>query len=381
MSLKNINRFNSFIISSILVIFIVSFPSLDLLRVPLIILHITFFYFLMLYENKKIYFNTSVFIIFILIFYILSQSLILQNDSLSIVQAVAVTSFLFFTSQISLSEKSLNIDKDLKRLSKILLLLLPFFLLSFSTWSDYRKPGLFMNPNITSHLAVTLLPFIMLGSKKLSWKIIAFLIVLVISIVTASRSSLMALILSSITYIVIIKLPKAGFFTLFFSLCSSILISLNAVNIAIWIFNSLTNFFSSSNSRLFYTGYNSRDILLDHAIERFESQPYLGLGFDGTKFEIDGHLLSTHNGLIDILLKFGIVGTLIFTVFFINLIWMTSKQSLRFKASTMMSLTVILSLSTNSSTFFVLNYLFIYSILLVYLGFSIRSSRKYEPLL
>lgn len=373
LNFPNILSLNSFVISSIIIIFIVSFPAFSFLRVYLIILHFFIFYFFILYKNKKIYFNKSLFIVFLIFIYILVQNLILEGDEISIIQALVMTSFLFITSQIALAEGvSYSKNEKYKLLSCILLIFLPLFLISFTEWNSLRKPGLFMNPNITSHLAVMLLPIVMLGLNSKTYKFLAFFLVFVISIVTASRSAMMALVLGMLSYVLVSRYPRLGAYSLLFILSFAVVFSIYSVDIAVWIFNKFSSLLGGTNSRLLYTGYNGRDVLMEYALNRFEKQPILGLGFDGTKFEVGGTVKGTHNGLMELLLKFGILGTVIFLIFILNLVWMTSKHNSNFKAVTMMSLTLILSLATNSSTFFVLNYLFIYTLLLVYLGFKFQ---------
>lgn len=373
---------NSFLLSSILVIFLISFSSFAALRAPLIVVHFVLFYFLVVYKHKLLVMNKSLIIVFSLIVFVVIQSIIFQGSPLTIVQSIALVLFLFFTSQIALAEgNSFYYNNQYKTLSKTLLILLPFFLISFSSWSDFRQPGLFMNPNITSHLSVMILPFILLGLDQKKYKLLAVIIVTLITIVTASRSATLAFALGLLTYIFVTRFPKSNFFTLFVLLATVLGISIYSVEIADWVAGNFSGLTSSSDSRLLDTGYNGRDILMQLALDRFKSQPILGLGFDGVKFNFAGHELGTHNGLIETLIKFGIVGTFIFTLYCLSLIWMTSKHNARFKAATIMSLASIFSLSTNSSTFFVLNYLFIYSVLLVYLGYRVRDSSRNELLI
>lgn len=370
---------NSFLLSSILIIFIVSFSSMAPLRAPLIVVHFALFYFLVMYKHKIVIMNKSLIIIFSLIIFVVIQSIIFQGSLLTIVQSIALVLFLFFTSQIALAEgNSFYYNEQYKTLSKILLVLLPFFLISFTRWSDFRQPGLFMNPNITSHLSVMILPFILLGLDQKKYKILAVIIVILVTLITASRSATLAFSLGLLTYIFVTIFPKSNFFTLFILLASVLGISIYSVEIADWFAGNFSSIASSSDSRLLDTGYNGRDILMQLSLERFKSQPVLGLGFDGVKFNFAGHELGTHNGLIETLIKFGLVGSFIFTLFCLSLIWMTSKHNARFKAATIMSMASIFSLSTNSSTFFVLNYLFIYTVLLVYLGYRVRTGNRSE---
>lgn len=366
---------NSFVLSSILVIFIVSFSSLAPLRAPLVVVQFCLFYFLIIYKHKKIVANKSLIAIFLLTVFVVIQSLIFQGSMLVIFQSIAMVLFLFFTSQIALTEGIDFYNKEqYKTLSKTLLILLPLFLVSFTNWSDFRKPGLFMNPNITSHLSVMLLPFVLLGLDKKRYKFLGIGIVLSILGITASRSATLAFVLSLLSYAFVAKFPRSNFFSLFVVIATALGLSIYSVDIADWVSHSFANVASSSDSRLLDTGYNGRDVLMQLALERFESQPIIGLGFDGIKFEINGHELGTHNGLVETLIKFGIIGTSIFTAFCLSLIWMTSKHTARFKAATTMSLAAIFSLSTNSSTFLLLNYLFIYTVLLVYLGYRVRNA-------
>ncbi|MEN2751561.1 O-antigen ligase family protein [Psychrobacter sp. FBL11] len=324
--------------------------------------------------------NKSLIIISLLVVFVVIQNIIFQGSLLIVVQSIALVLFLFFTSQIALAEgKSFYHKEQYKTLSKILLVLLPFFLISLNSWSDFRQPGLFRNPNITSHLSVMILPFILLGLDQKRYKVFAVIIVVLITTITASRSSVLAFSLGLLTYIFVTIFPKSNFFTLFVLLASVLGISIYSVEIAEWVSGNFSSLVSSSDSRLLDTGYNGRDVLMQLALERFESQPIIGLGFDGVKFDSgSGHVLGTHNGLIETLIKFGIIGAFIFSLFCSSLIWMTSKHIPRFKAATIMSLATIFSLSTNSSTFFVLNYLFIYSLLLVYLGYRVQDSNENE---
>lgn len=365
---------NSFVLSSILVIFIVSFSEFAFLRAPLIVVHFSLFYMLIIYKHRKIVLDKSLILVLLLVVYVLIQSLIFQGSIITIFQSVAMVIFLFFTSQIALTEGEAFYKREqYKSLSKILLVLLPFFLISFTNWSPFRQPGLFRNPNITSHLAVMILPFVLLGLNTKKLKFLAIFIVLLVLLVTASRSATLSFALSLLAYALISKFPKSGFLSLFLVLGSILVFSVYSVDIATWVAGSFVELVSSSDSRLLNTGYNARDVLLEISINRFKEQPLLGVGFDGTKIILDGHELGTHNGLIETLLKLGIIGSSVFTAFCLYLIWMTSKHNPIFKPISVMSLAAIFSLSTNSSTFLLLNYLFIYSVLLAYLGYRVRN--------
>lgn len=374
-SARNFFGINSFIITSILVVFLVSIPFFSILRAPLIIFHIFCFYGVVFFKDQQMVIDKSHLIIATLFLYSIIQNLILGSDWIVLFQSIVVILLLFFSIQIACINSTYFYDfKRYTSLSKVLLCLLPFFCISFVGWSETRRAGLFMNPNITAHLALMLLPIVLLGLKRVKIIFLSFIVVLFIAILTASRSALMALLLSFSVFIF-----TSYFYKIKFLLASSILlavtlISMYGVDLAIWLFTDVIPLFGHSDSRLLYMGYNGRDVLEAAALERFYTQPFLGLGFGGAKFEIDGEVLGTHNGLLELLLRFGLVGSFIFLLLFLRLIWMTSKQNRIFKPVTMMSLAAILSLSTNSSTFFVFNYLFIYVIFLVYLGYRVRNN-------
>lgn len=229
-----------------------------------------------------------------------------------------------------------------------------------------------MNPNITAHMTVMLLPFILLGLKTFKAKALASIIALIIIVITASRSGLMALFLGLGSYIFIHYFKKSKFLIVTSLVVLTTVVSAFAVDIAVLL---ISNYLQDSDfhSRLMYTGYNGRDILMDQALERFSHQPWFGLGFDGAKFDVgNGHELGAHNGLIELLLRIGVIGATIFGIFNLYLSFIISKQKLPFKAASTMALVSIFSLSTNSSTFYVFNYLYLYVVLIAYLGYKNR---------
>lgn len=370
--LVNLNKIlgiSSFVISSLVVIFIVSIPSLAFLRVPLLLSHIFLFFLLLLYFKKTVHFNKISLITGILLLYVLIQNLLLQEEWIVIGQAIIMVSIIFITTQIAQNTGSYFYQENqYKSLSKFLLFLLPFFCVSFLSWTETRQAGLFMNPNITGHLAVMLLPFILLGLKNKKFIILAIGIAFVVALITASRSTLMALLLSCGGYIFISMYPKVKFPIVFILVLFTTLLSMYAVDFAVWLLSDVFHLVGNYDSRFLYLGYNGRDILMEEALTRFSNQPILGLGFDGAKFEIDGHELGTHNGLLDLLLRLGYAGTTLFALFSILLVKIASGLKPPFKAASIMALIAIFSLATNSSTFFVFNYLFLYVLVLISAG-------------
>ncbi|WP_441367838.1 O-antigen ligase family protein [Acinetobacter lwoffii] len=375
----NINKIfglQIFILTSIIVILIISIPALAVLRVPLYVGHILFFFIMILYFKEKLSTSLAQNILIAILLYVIVQSMYLQLDWIVVLQSILMPLILIFTIQIaSLSAKSFYLNNYHSKLAKQLLVLFPFFCISFNQWSETRQAGLFMNPNITAHMSVMLLPFALLGLRNKYLKLLAVTIIFLITIITASRSALMAFLLSCAGCYLISKLNKSNFLLLFILALSATLISMYAVDFATWFFSDVIPLIGTSDSRLLYMGYNGRDILMDQALDRFSSQPLFGLGFDGAKFEIDGHALSTHNGLLELLLRVGVIGSILFFAFILSIINLIAKSHKDVKPYAFMSLIAILSLSTNSSTFFVFNYLFIYTLIIVLIGY--RSQKDF----
>ena len=367
--LRKLFGINTFILSSILIILIISIPALGMLRVPLLIAQITFFSLACILYKGKVGINFAQNILLILIGYAVIQNLYLAEDWVVVIQSIAMPALLFLTIQFAQMNASYFYESlSHKRLAKYIFILLPFFAISFNDWSETRSAGIFMNPNITAHMAVMLSPFVLLGLNKRSMKALLIFVVFLILVITASRSGLLAFLLAISSYIFVSYFKKIKLIPLFILISSTTLISMWGVDLAVWIFQEfLTK--GEYNSRLLYTGYNGRDVLMVHALERFNMQPWFGLGFDGAKFEIDGHELGTHNGMLDLLLRLGIIGTALFAFFSICLCYMASKADKKVKPVVVMSLVAIFSLSTNSSTFFVFNYLFLYAVILTYVGY------------
>lgn len=369
-SLNKLLGINSYILSSMLIILIVSIPSLSFLRVPLIIFHIAGFFIINLVLTNKVKVNFAQNIILALLAYAIVQNLYLGEDWIVIIQSITMPTLLLMTVQLAQSNSSYFYEsKAYKSLARILFCLLPLFLISFNTWSDTRSAGLFMNPNITAHMALMLSPFILLGLESRKMKALLIFILFLILGITASRSGLLAFLLAITSYIFVSYFKNIKFIWITALVSITTLISMYGVDIALWLFSEVIPVIGKTESRLLYLGYNGRDILFEQAIQRFYTQPWFGLGFDGAKFEIDGNELGTHNGLLDLLLRFGIIGTAIFAVFSVCLAYMASKANAAIKPVVIMSLVAIFSLSTNSSTFFVFNYLFMYTVILTYIGY------------
>lgn len=370
-----------FVLFSILIILIISVPALSILRVPLILAHILFFYLAVIVFSQGIKFGTGLNIMLALLLYLIIQNLYIGEDWLVVIQSIVMPVIIIMVMQIAqFRADKFYLNENYKTLSKTLLCMLPFFLISIDIWSESRMSGLFMNPNITAHMAVMLMPFILLGIESKKAKIFAILVAYVVILVTASRSGLMALTFGLAGFFFVSIFKKSNFFVIFSLVLGSMLVSLFAVDIFVYLLSILPQV-HESDSHLLYTGYNGRDILMELALERYRSQPWFGLGFDGAKFDIhgDGSELGTHNGLLDLLLRVGIIGSALFFIYSVHLTYLTSKNNNIVKPAATMALISIFSLSTNSSTFFVFNYLFLYTIILVYSGYEIEKKHKNKP--
>lgn len=372
-NLNKVFGISSFVLISILIILIISVPALAFLRVPLIIFHVLSFFIAYVLLKKKIggdYVQGS---ILVLLVYVIIQNLYLAADWIVIIQSIAMPTLLLMTIQLSQMNSSYFYESGIyKVFAKVLFCLLPFFAISFNAWSDTRSAGLFMNPNVTAHMAVMLSPFVLLGLNTKKMKVLLILLVFVILGITASRSGLLAFLLATASYLLVSYFKNIKFIWVTILISATTLISMYGVDIALWFFSEVIPIIGKSDSRLLYLGYNGRDILFEQAIQRFYTQPWFGLGFDGAKFEIDGNKLGTHNGLLDLLLRLGIIGTAIFAFFSVCLVYLASNANKSIKPVAIMSLVAIFSLSTNSSTFFVFNYLFLYAVILTYIGYYTR---------
>ncbi|MEX7492958.1 O-antigen ligase family protein, partial [Acinetobacter baumannii] len=124
------------------------------------------------------------------------------------------------------------------------------------SWTESRQAGLFMNPNITGHLSVMLLPFILLGLRKKKFIVLAMVIALLVAIITASRSTLMALLLSCAGYVFVSMFPRIKFLIVFLLILTTTLVSMYAVDFAVWLLKDVLNLVDKYDSRFLYLGYN-----------------------------------------------------------------------------------------------------------------------------
>lgn len=355
-----------FIIVSIVIISIIANFQLGVLRVPLILTHLIIFFLLSLRSFK---FDLYVRLNILFFVYVIVQSLFIQFDLtllLFIQASISIQLYLFFYFSCINKAENLFDDKLLIRTSNYIICLIPFLLISLVDWNVFRTAGILGNPNLTSHTLATILPFTLMVKRKNSLYIVLCFFVLISLYYYASRSALLAIIFGVIGYIISLKFHKKKTLFYFFYVVLVIYLSYSIVDLLIDFLTLYGQYFDGVDSRLLYTGYNGRDILFEQAFDRFEGNELFGLGFDGAKFEIGyDHVLSTHNGFLEILLRLGYGGMIIFGAILFYMLWKISQVKEKYtRSAAFMSFIIIMSLSTNSSTFYVFNYYFYYLILI-----------------
>lgn len=371
MKVGKIIGINNFIISSLLIILVISQSGFSNLRVLLITCQIIFFSIAIIAVKRKVHLNFGVFTLSALFVYIIIQNIVLQTELIFVFQSILMVSILILITQISALNSEYYFESGAyKKLSKILLFLYPLLTLSFTAWSQTSSPGLFNNPNITGHISIMIIPLILLGIyDKKKWIFYLWSLALVVVIITESRSTLMAWVLCLSIYLLVTKTPNINFIGVTTLVSLTTVLSAYAIDIATWLLFTSLNLAGTYNTRFLYLQYNGRDVIWEYALNRFYEEPLFGLGFGGAKFEIEGHVLDTHNGFLEILIRLGLIGTLIFLVYILNLCYMISKSHPSLKPALTVSVVAIMSLATNSSTFFVFNYLFLYVNIIVYASY------------
>ena len=380
MKVGKIIGINNFILSSLLIVLLISQSGFSSLRVPLITSQIVFFSIAIIVVKRKIYLNFGVFTLIALFIYIIIQNIVLQTELIFVFQSILMIAILILTTQVSaLNSKYYFESGGYLKLSKILLFLYPLLAVSFTVWSQTSNPGLFNNPNITGHISIMIIPLILLGIyDKKKWIFYLWLLALVVVVITESRSTLMAWVLCLTIYLLVTKIPKINFIGVTTLVSFTTVFSAYAIDIATWLLFTTLNLAGTYNTRFLYLKYNGRDVIWEYALNRFYEEPLFGLGFGGAKFEIEGHVLDTHNGFLEILIRLGLIGTLIFLTYILSLCYMISKSHPSFKPALIVSVVAIMSLATNSSTFFVFNYLFLYVNIIVY-AFYISNKKLKAP--
>ncbi|MDB9955031.1 O-antigen ligase family protein [Flavobacteriaceae bacterium] len=356
---KPINQLLLFIVISLIIVLITTTFKADFLRVPLMILHIIGTFIFRGSFSKP---DSIVYVLVIFFVYFIFQNLYLQTTSLAFLQSLILT-VLYLLFYIYLKNVTIGgIErKNLKTISKSLFLLILFFFISPSvSLISGRYSGVFSNPNVTAHTALNIFPIILLGFNKTN-KIFVSFVVLGLIIFLGSRSSLVAFLLGFIVLFISMMFKKGLNF--FYSLIVMSLVLYSSWNVIEITANStdyLSLIFNEKN-HLLYQGSNGRDELFDLSLKKWEESPVLGSGFYNSKIEYKNKEFSSHNSVYELLIKTGILGTILWLTLFLVIMYKICRSSNKWEKSLgLMSMAIILSLCSNSSIFFVFNYYWYY---------------------
>lgn len=345
-----------FFLGSFFCLFILGYWELKSLTPFLFTAH---FFFLFLYFKFEVVIDSTTNYIFLLILYFIIQSFIVDSTLLSLLQSILLPILYFLFILLISSFKSVSLT-TLKKFILILLVILPFFIISFETGGHGRLYGLFRNANITSYSSVLLLPIILIHPKN-KIKFIGLFLILLILFFMQSRGPTLAVILGFFVYLFVNNnIARLRFLHYLIILSIVILVSSNIV----YLFDTYTptTFADYENDyHLLNGGYNGRDILWDIFLNRWKRSPFFGVGFENDKVFLYGKDYGVHNSYIDILMKTGIIGSTIVLLFFMKILKnIVNTKNKIFLPSIICSLAIVLSLSTNTSLIFVFNYFFFY---------------------
>ena len=353
-----------FFIGSILILFITRYWELNRIMPFLFTGH---FFFIFLYFKSQIFVDSASKYIFPLILYFIIQSFIIQSSVLSLLQSILLPIFYFLFILLISSFRSVSLT-ILNKLSIVLLCVSPFFIISFETGGQGRLYGLFRNANLTAYTTSLLLPIILLHPKT-KIKYLGIFISLCVLFFTQSRGATLSIILGLIVFFIVKKnVYRLNLFHYFLILSIVVLISVNIVHLFETYFADYVNDYKGE-SHLLYSGYNGREDLWDIFLERWKTSPLFGVGFENDKVFLNGTVYGVHNSYIDILMKSGLIGSfLVFLMFFKMLKNIISTKNKIFIPAIISSFAIVLSLSTNTSLVFVINYylfyfLFLYSLI------------------
>lgn len=303
--------------------------------------------------------------------YPLIQFYVLEGKLLPTVQAIVMIFSMFFVSNF-ITQQKVN-EKQLNVIATVITF--GMFAFYFNTVKWYaRFSGVFSNPNTTAYMAITLLPLILMFSSSKKIKTIAVINVVALTVYTASRGALMALLLGLFTYY-IVKIAKFRFLGIWGVALSCLAVSVYALDIAAYF---VETFIKSeeirTGTRLLRMDSNSRGLITSMAYDRFFSSgtEMFGLGYDQAKFNIGeggAATAGTHNSYLETLIRLGYIGVG-FAAFYIVLLTdrMHRIKNVKYRSIIAMQLTIFLSLATNASVFMVLNFYFFYFIILIEIG-------------
>jgi len=166
-----------------------------------------------------------------------------------------------------------------------------------------RRPGGFLNPNMTAAISLVLL-FVMDRCSRTRWRPHLILgLVLTVSIVLLSQSRMGILVLSALSFVLI---ARRGLVSL---ALSSVLLILLAFFIASAQDEVIRRLIDATVSRFGEDGSSEeRAYVMTYGLSAFADAPLLGNGY---RFLVSVLGYSAHNEVVENLVNFGLLGTLI----------------------------------------------------------------------
>ena len=303
-------------------------------------------------------------ILLIQILYLILQGQLLKLDLTEFIQPILISIlYIYFIFQSSFITSNIRGEFNLEKLYTLVFIGLLLLLINPVNWGgNERLAGLLTNPNATAHTAMFFFPFALLGAHNSKRKIFLILFLLVMMVLTGSRSGLLALLLSA-CFVLFFFRKKLSLLSSILLLVVAYFISLYAVDILLWFLDS---FSFHSSSRIFYSGYNGRDILFEIAQLKISESPLIGHGSAASKVELaTDNVLGVHNGFYELAVRFGYIGLTIKLILLLAMLYNISNiRRYDYKNIFIVMMIIFVSLSTNSSIYMSFNFYFFYIILL-----------------
>lgn len=311
--------------------------------------------------------NATVKSLLLLLIFVLFQGIYLELDIIRYFQPVTLI-ILYVLFILTIYKYGVNV-KFPRYLVWLIVLAYPLFLFPIETMGSNRLVGLFGNPNRTAFMSLFIFPFILFLKPSKIIRFISYFFFIIVLLLTASRGVFLAFLLGTITQALALKINKGFYFKSLVLLVTVFVCSLFIVDIASYLLE-LSGIVS--DSRLFSTTYNGRDILKEMALDEFYKHPIIGNGFSVGTYELDnGIILKSHNGYMDILSRLGLIGLVLSILFVLSLIYDISKIFNRYNRSiALMVMAILLSITTNDSVFLSVNYFFFMSLYVIFLCFT-----------
>lgn len=312
-------------------------------------------------SRKLVKCNTQLAFLFILAYTVI-QGVFIESNLIRILQPIVlVVLYIVFLNYILLQKQ---LSSKLKKLLSFLIFLLPMLLYPFKQWGDGRIGGMMSNPNRTAFMAMFLSPIIVLVSVLTNkFKKLLLIMLYAVLLLTASRGALLAVSLSLVSYVIVVKYKRVTYMGLVVLTFFAFIISFYILDVFSFFLQQIS-FIQDVDSHLFEQSATGRDILKNIALKEFYASPYLGNGFSVGTYELDnGAILKSHNGYMDILTRMGIIGMIVYILFILLALLDVNKvKDKQLQGIALMPIIILVSISTNDSVFLSLNHFFFYII-------------------